>query len=208
VEVAEILARYHIIVPPAALAAIARASPDLPSSDFRLIASPAMALQAAAAAARDCRIHPLILGDALEGEAREVGRAIAGMARGCRRHSTPTSPPCVLLSGGETTVTIGSGTAGRGGRNMEFLAAMALQLDGAAGIWALAADTDGIDGTEDAAGATIEPATLARARAAGLDVRKMLLGHDSYNLFARLGDLVVTGPTLTNVNDFRAVLIA
>jgi hydroxypyruvate reductase len=203
----DILVRYRITVPPAAAAAIARGSPDLPPPDFRLIASPASALRAAAVAAADCGVQALILGDALEGEAREVGRAMAGIARGCRTHASPASPPCVLLSGGETTVTIGPGPFGRGGRNMEFAAAMALQLDGATGIWALAADTDGIDGTEDAAGATIDPTTLARARTAGLDARKMLRGHDSYSLFAGLGDLVVTGPTLTNVNDFRAVLI-
>lgn len=205
--VRDILVRYRIPVPPAAAAAIARAAPDLPPADFRLIASPALALRAAARAAGEDGIHALILGDALEGEAREVGRAMAGIARGCRTHATPATPPCVLLSGGETTVTLGPGPAGRGGRNTELLAAMALQLDGADGIWALAADTDGIDGTEDAAGATIDPSTLARARAAGLDARGMLLGHDSYSFFAGLGDLLVTGPTLTNVNDFRAVLI-
>jgi hydroxypyruvate reductase len=206
--VGEILVRYGIAVPPAAVTAIARSSPDFPPMDFHLIASPAAAQKAAALVASACGIQPLVLGDAIEGEAREVGRAMAGIARGCRTHGTPVSPPCVLLSGGETTVTIGAGLGGRGGRNTEFLAAMALQLDGAAGIWALAADTDGIDGSEDAAGATIDPSTLARARAAGLDARKMLLRHDSYSLFAGLGDLVVTGPTLTNVNDFRAILIA
>ncbi len=161
-----------------------------------------MALQAAAAAAQSSGILPLVLGDALEGEAREAGRLLAGMARGCRVHATPARPPCVLLSGGETTVTIDGAAVGRGGRNTELLAAMALQPDGAAGIWALAADTDGIDGTEDAAGATIDPFTLARAQAAGLDVRAMLDQHNTYSLFAALDNLVVTGPTLTNVNDF------
>jgi hydroxypyruvate reductase len=164
-------------------------------------------LQAAAAAAHQIGIFPLILGDALEAEAREAGRLLAGIARGCRTHATPAKPPCVLLSGGETNVTIGSGAVGRGGRNTELLASMALQLDGAPGIWALAADTDGIDGTEDAAGATIDPLTLARAQAAGLDARTLLDQHDTYSLFAALNALVVTGPTLTNVNDFRAILI-
>jgi hydroxypyruvate reductase len=113
----------------------------------------------------------------------------------------------VLLSGGETTVSIGRGPAGRGGRNCEFLLALAVALDGHAGIWAMAGDTDGIDGTEDAAGALVSPNTLARARLAGLDPRAVLAAHDSYTLFDRLGDLIRVGPTLTNVNDIRAILI-
>jgi hydroxypyruvate reductase len=120
----------------------------------------------------------------------------------------PVAPPAALICGGEATVTIGSGAAGRGGRNTEFLLALAMQLRAAPGIWALACDTDGIDGTEDAAGAIATPSTLERAAAAGLDPAQMLAGHDSYSLFAALDDLVVTGPTLTNVNDFRAILIA
>jgi hydroxypyruvate reductase len=202
----DILRRYQIELPPQARSAISRRPPSLPSADFRLIASPMMALRRACEVAREAGLQPLILGDALEGEAREVGRVLAGVAISCRTHAVPVTPPCVLLSGGETTVTLGEGGCGRGGRNTELLAALALQLDGAGGIWALAADTDGIDGTEDAAGATIEPRTLARARAAGLDVRAMLARHDSYSLFASLGDLVLSGPTLTNVNDFRAIL--
>jgi glycerate 2-kinase len=114
----------------------------------------------------------------------------------------------VLLSGGETTVTIGNGPFGRGGRNTAFLLGLALALRGAPGIWALAGDTDGIDGTEDAAGAVVTPDTLARARAAGLDPRAVLAAHDSYGLFDAVGDLIRTGPTLTNVNDLRAVLVA
>jgi len=207
-DVLDIIARYGIALPPAAASALARPAPVLPAPDYRLIATPMAALQAAAATAREAGLHPLILGGALEGEARELGRALAGIALSCRQHATPAAPPCVLLSGGETTVTLGAGPAGRGGRNTEFLLALALALDGAPAIHALAADTDGIDGTEDAAGAVIGPDTLHRARGAGLDARAMLARHDSHAVFATLGALVVTGPTLTNVNDFRAILIA
>ena len=176
------------------------------ATDIRLIATPKMALEAAAGRAREHGLTPLILGDALEGESREMGTVMAGIARSVR-HGHPLPAPCVLLSGGEGTVTIGGGPAGRGGRNTEFLLALAVALRGAPGIWALAGDTDGIDGTEDAAGAIVAPDTLARARAAGLDPKAILLAHDSYSLFDRTGDLVRTGPTLTNVNDLRAILI-
>jgi hydroxypyruvate reductase len=137
-----------------------------------------------------------------------MGTVLAGIARSVATHGHPLRPPAVLLSGGESTVTIGAGAAGRGGRNTEFLLALALALDGAANIWALAGDTDGIDGTEDAAGALVTPDTLQRARAAGFDPRAVLAGHDSYTLFNAIGDLIRTGPTLTNVNDIRAILIA
>ena len=147
----------------------------------------------------------MILGDALEGEAREVGKVLAGIALQVRRHGQPAPPPCVLLSGGETTVTVRG--SGRGGRNAEFLLALAIHLSGAPGISALAADTDGIDGSEDNAGAIALPDTLARAREKGLDAKAMLADNDGYGFFAGLGDLVITGPTLTNVNDFRAILI-
>ncbi len=177
-------------------------------AELHLIATPAMALEAAAAAARQWALKPLILGDAIEGEAREVGMVMAGIAKGARTHGMPVSGPCVLLSGGETTVTIGAGPAGRGGRNTEFLLALALGLDGMRDVWGLAGDTDGVDGTEDAAGAICGPDTLVRARAAGLDLRDSLARHDSYTLFDALGDLVRTGPTGTNVNDLRAVLVA
>ena len=163
--------------------------------------------QAAAEAARGLGLAPVILGDALEGESREMGVVMAGIARSVRAHGQPARPPALLLSGGETTVTIGAGPAGRGGRNTEFLLGLAIALDGLPGVWAVAGDTDGIDGTEDAAGAVIAPDTLARARAAGLDPRGVLAAHDSYGLFDALGDLVRTGPTLTNVNDVRAILI-
>jgi len=177
-------------------------------ADIRMIATPAMALAAAADAARAHGLTPIILGDALEGESRELGTVMAGIAHSVARHGQPLAPPCVLLSGGETTVTIGSGPFGRGGRNTAFLLGLALALRAAPGVWALAGDTDGIDGTEDAAGAIVTPSTLARARAAGLDPRAVLAAHDSYGLFDAVGDLVHTGPTLTNVNDLRAVLVA
>ncbi|MBW7850972.1 MAG: glycerate kinase [Rhodospirillales bacterium] len=179
--------------------------PRLARVDNRLVATPQMALEAAAAVARQAGYAPLILGDAIEGEAREVAAAHAGVALQARRHGQPAPPPCVLLSGGETTVTVRG--SGRGGRNTEFLLALALALEGAPGISALAADTDGIDGTEDNAGALVFPDTLARADAAGLDARDRLTDNDGYGFFAALGDLVVTGPTLTNVNDFRAIVV-
>lgn len=168
--------------------------------DFRMIATPAGALEAAARVAREAGVDVEILGDDLEGESRDVA---ADMARRLVRGRRPK----VLLSGGETTVTL-DGSGGRGGRNTEFVLAMALALEGAAGIWALAGDTDGEDGASGgAAGAIIAPDTLARGRAAGLNAHFSLDGHDSGGYFGGLGDLIVTGPTRTNVNDFRAVLV-
>lgn len=202
--------RYDVALPPAAaalLASEANLPPAAAAVDFRLIATPAMALAAAAQAARAQGVTPLILGDALEGESRELGTVMAGIAHSVRRHGQPLPAPCILLSGGETTVTIGRGGAGRGGRNTEFLLSLAVALDEAPGIWAAAGDTDGIDGTEDAAGAIIGPDTLARARAAGIDPVRCLAAHDSYSLFAATADLIQTGPTLTNVNDLRAILV-
>jgi glycerate-2-kinase len=209
-----LIARYGITPPPAAAARLARDDDEtpkpgmLPHATFRLIATPMMALSAVARAARAQGLTPLILGDALEGEAREVGTLLAGIARSVRTHGQPLAPPAVLLSGGETTVTLGQAVAGRGGRNTEFLLALAIALGGTAGIWAVAGDTDGVDGVEEVAGAIATPDTLARARARGLDPRAALAGHDSHSLFGALGDQIVTGPTLTNVNDFRAILIA
>jgi hydroxypyruvate reductase len=209
-----IIARYGIEPPAAAASRLARGDDetpkahDLPQTDFRLIATPATALRAAAATAQTHGLTPLILGDALEGESREMGTMMAGIALSIRTHALPIAPPAVLLSGGETTVSIGRGPAGRGGRNTEFLLGLAVALNGAAGIWAAAGDTDGIDGTEDAAGALVTPSTLARARAKGLDPRAVLGAHDSYSLFDTTGDLIRTGPTLTNVNDIRAILVA
>ena len=179
--------------------------PRLAKSEFRLVGSPRQMLEAAAAEASRLGVTPLVLGDAIEGEAREVGKALAGMAVSCGRHGFPAQKPCMLLSGGETTVTLKC--EGRGGRNTEFLLGLALALDGAPGIHALAADTDGIDGSEDNAGAFVGPDTLARARALGVDPRQRLAGNDAWGFFAALDDLLVTGPTRTNVNDFRALLV-
>lgn len=209
-----ILAKYGIRPPPQVAARLAQDADEtpkpgsLPHVESQLIATPLLALRAAAEAARASGLTPVILGDALEGESRELGTVMAGIAKSIRLHGEPAAPPAVLLSGGETTVTIGAGPAGRGGRNTEFLLALAVGLGGTPGIWAVAGDTDGIDGTEDAAGALVAPDTLARARAAGLDAAAMLSGHDSFSLFAVLDDLIRTGPTLTNVNDFRAILVA
>ncbi len=209
-----LLRRYHITPPPAVAAHLAHGLEEtpkpgrLPAPDVRLIATPLMALHAAAETARGLGLAPLILGDALEGESRELGTVMAGIAASVRGHGLPVAAPALLLSGGETTVTIGSGPCGRGGRNTAFLLGLAVALQGAPGIWAVAGDTDGIDGTEDAAGAIVAPDTLARARVAGLDPRAVLAAHDSYGLFDAIGDLIRTGPTLTNVNDLRAVLVA
>ncbi len=207
-----ILARYGIAETPA-MTEWLTTGPETPKpgslshAEFRLIATPAMALEAAAETARRHGVAPLILGDALEGESSAMGTILAGIVRSVRDHGHPAAAPALLLSGGETTVTIGQGQAGRGGRNTECLLALAIALQGAGGIYAVAGDTDGIDGTEDAAGAIVTPDTLARARAAGFDPRAVLAGHDSYSLFDATGDLIRTGPTLTNVNDIRAVLI-
>lgn len=175
--------------------------------DFRIIATPQMSLEAAAQVASDAGVSPILLGDALEGEARELGIIMAGIAKAVRTHGTPSRAPAVLLSGGETTVSIGDTKPGRGGRNTEFLLSLALALNGSEQIHALAADTDGIDGTEDAAGALIGPDFLDRSQAVGLDPKAYLGAHDSYSIFDRLDALIRTGPTLTNVNDFRAVLV-
>jgi hydroxypyruvate reductase len=211
-EAREIIERFAIDLPPAARAALDASSetpkPGEIEADIRMIATPSLALAAAADAARREGLNPIILGDALEGESRELGIVMAGIARSVAEHGHPVATPAVLLSGGETTVSIGRGPAGRGGRNTEFLLSLAVALSGRAGIWAIAGDSDGIDGTEDAAGALIGPDTLPRANAAGLDARHALVAHDSYTLFDQIGDLVHTGPTLTNVNDIRAVLIA
>ena len=209
-----IIARFGVELAPHVAARLALAVDEtpkqgsLPHASFRMIAAPSASLLAAARAAEGLGITPLVLGDAIEGESREVGTVMAGIARSVRLHGLPLRAPALLLSGGETTVTIGGGRAGRGGRNTEFLLGLALALAGTAGIWAVAGDTDGIDGTEDAAGGFVAPDTLARARAAGLDPHAVLAGHDSYGLFDAIGDLIRTGPTLTNVNDVRGVLIA
>ena len=213
-EARAIVARYGIDVPPHVAERLNRDTDetpkpgDLPNSEFRMIATPMMALNRMADTARELGLAPLVLGDALEGESREVGTVMAGIARSIRTHGLPVAAPAVILSGGETTVTLGKGPAGHGGRNTEFLLALTVALGGAANIWAVSGDTDGLDGMDDIAGAIAAPDTLARARAKGLDPRAMLAAHDSHTLFDTIGDAIRTGPTLTNVNDIRAILIA
>jgi len=209
-----LLARYGISPPDAVAARLARDEDEtpkpgsLPDVDFRLIATPMMALDAMAAKARTLDLTPLILGDALEGEACQMGSVMAGIARSVRVHGQPLRPPAVLLSGGETTVTMSARAVGKGGRNTTFLLGLAIALQGTEGIWAVAGDTDGIDGMDEIAGAVLTPDTLNRALAAGAEARTMLAAHDSHGFFAAIGDVIVTGPTLTNVNDVRAILIA
>lgn len=179
--------------------------PRLANVSNVLVGTPQVSIEAAARVARAAGIAPMILGSAIEGEARDVGIVHAGIARQCSDWGQPLEIPCVLISGGETTVTVRGN--GRGGRNAEFLLSLGIAADGRHGIWAFAGDTDGIDGSEGNAGAILTPDTLKRAREAGIDVGARLAANDAYSVFALLGDLVVTGPTLTNVNDFRAVLI-
>ncbi|MCU0838778.1 MAG: glycerate kinase [Rhodospirillales bacterium] len=208
-----VLARWHIAPPAAVARHLASAGDETPKpGDPRLdtartviIAAARDALDAAAARARACGLTPLILGDAIEGESREVAAAHAALALAIAHGEGPLRPPAVLLSGGETTVTVRGG--GRGGRNTEYALALALALGGAPQIFALAGDSDGIDGVEDAAGAVVGPDTLSRGYALGLDAGSHLADNDSYPYFAALGDLIVTGPTRTNVNDIRAILI-
>ncbi len=214
-----ILARYGIDVPPAVRAALDAGTLETPKPGdavfanhvVHMTATPQQSLQAAAEAARAAGVAAYILSDEIEGESREVGKVHAALARAVARHGQPFARPCVILSGGETTVTIrprAPGAAkGRGGRAGEFCMGLAQALQGQAGVWALAADTDGIDGVEDNAGARVAPDTLARASAQGLSIADHLDRNDAYGYFDALGDLVITGPTHTNVNDFRALLI-
>ena len=212
-EARAVLAQYGITEPRTAIKHLERGLDETPKpgdpcfarAETILIATPQMSLDAAAVVAVAAGVTPLILGDAIEGEAREVGTVMAGIARQVALRGQPAAPPVALLSGGETTVTVRG--HGRGGRNVEFLLALALALGGLPGIWAIAGDTDGVDGAEDAAGAIVRPDTLARAAALGLDAEACLADNDGHGFFAALGDRVITGPTLTNVNDFRAVLI-
>jgi hydroxypyruvate reductase len=213
-----VLAKYRIAGPEAVFTRLAGQAEETPKPEdpifdrarFQLIASPQRSLQAAAAAAERRQIIPIVLSDRIEGEARQVALVHAAIAfqvraRKFRVGGHLVSPPAVILSGGETTVTVTGG--GGGGRNTEFLVALAVALDRVEGVWALACDTDGIDGTEDNAGAIVYPDSLARAAARGISAQEALTANDGYGFFAALGDLVVTGPTLTNVNDFRAVLV-
>ncbi len=208
-----IIDRYHITVAPAVRTLLQTGQGEsikpgdvrLAGASTRMITAPQTALEAAAQVARAAGYTPHILGDSLEGEARDLGKALAGISRQVVVHGQPFTPPCVLLSGGETTVTL-RGT-GRGGRNVEFLLALGVALDGLPGVWALAGDTDGVDGAEEIAGATLSPNSLARAWGLGLNPRASLDNNDGHGFFQALGDAVITGPTLTNVNDFRAIVI-
>ncbi|MFO1393363.1 MAG: glycerate kinase [Steroidobacteraceae bacterium] len=179
--------------------------PRLAGAEFRIIATPRQSLEAAASVARAQGVTPLVLSDRIEGEAREVGRDMAALALAVMRGEGPVRPPCVLLSGGETTVTVRGN--GRGGRNVEFLLSFGLALGAAGQVGAIACDTDGVDGTEPIAGAVWTPGTLERAAGLGLAPQAFLAANDAHSFFETLGDSVVTGPTRTNVNDFRAILI-
>ena len=208
-----IIAKFGIEVPPAVRTVLTSGAgetpkpgdPRLPATAFHLIATPQASLEAAAALARAEGITPYILGDSLEGESRDAGTIMAGIARQVARRGQPFAAPCVLLSGGETTVTVRGD--GRGGRNVEFLLALAIALQGNPRVHALAGDTDGVDGAEEIAGALIGPDTLARAFALGINPATSLAANDGHGFFQALGESVVTGPTLTNVNDFRAILV-
>ncbi|TWO72434.1 glycerate kinase [Caenimonas sedimenti] len=214
-----ILQRYGIAVPGAIMSLLEQgaletpkpADPRFAGHAVHLIATPQQSLEAAAAAALAAGVTPHILSDEMEGESREVGKVHAALARAVARRGQPFAKPCVILSGGETTVTVKKqpeGTPrGRGGRAGEFCLGLAQALQGEPGVWALAADTDGIDGVEDNAGACVGPETLARARALGMKVEEHLDRNDAYGYFRLLDDLVITGPTHTNVNDFRAILV-
>jgi hydroxypyruvate reductase len=208
-----VLRRHAIDVPHAVLDVLESGRGESPKSgdprlvraETRLVATPQAALEAAAAVARAAGVTPVILGDAIEGEARDVGKVLAGIALQAAGRGQPARPPCVLLSGGETTVTVRG--HGRGGRNVEFLLSLGIALDGHPCIHALAGDTDGVDGQEEISGAVLAPDTLARAWARGIRPMDRLADNDGHGFFGALGDAVITGPTLTNVNDFRAILV-
>ncbi len=218
-EAISILKRYHIDLPAPVLAALTRGTLETPKPgdatfaghEIHLIATPQQSLQAAAQAARAAGLNAYILSDEIQGESREVGKVHAALARAVVTQGHPFQRPCLLLSGGETTVTVrplAPGVPrGRGGRAGEFCLGLAQALQGQAQVYALAADTDGIDGVQDNAGAWVEPTTLNRAHLKDLRIDDYLDRNDAYGYFAALGDLVMTGPTFTNVNDFRAVLI-
>ena len=209
----DVIRRYGVDVPPAVIRILESGAgetvkpgdPRLARAETRTIATPQMALEAAGAVARDADVTPLILGDSIEGEARDVGKVMAAIAQQVAVHGQPIAPPCVLLSGGETTVTVRG--QGRGGRNVEFLLSLAIALDGRPCVYAIAGDTDGVDGQEEIAGAIVTPDTLSRAWGKGMKPRDSLGNNDGHGFFEALGDSVVTGPTLTNVNDFRAILV-
>ncbi|MBH88934.1 MAG: glycerate kinase [Magnetovibrio sp.] len=208
-----IIENYDIDAGPAILRALENPFLETPKpgderlkgNETHLIATPQISLEAAAREARNAGFNAIILSDRIEGEACEVAKVMAAIALQVVRYGQPAERPCVLLSGGETTVTVRG--RGRGGRNAEFLLALAVALDGEPGVSAIACDTDGIDGSEDNAGCIIGPDTLERASAQGLDPEKFLATNDAYSFFSALDDLVISGPTLTNVNDFRAIVV-
>ena len=208
-----IVRRYGIALPPEVREvlesgrgeSVKPGDPRLARAEIRLIATPQMALVAAAKVAQRAGVPALLLGDSIEGEARDVGKVMAGIAKSVVQHGQPVKPPCVLLSGGETTVTVRG--KGRGGRNVEFLLSLAVALGDVPGVWAIAGDTDGVDGAEEVAGATVTPDTISRAWSRGIRPADRLADNDGHGFFASLGDQVITGPTRTNVNDFRALLI-
>ena len=210
----EIVRRYGIELPNGARAllesgrgeTVKPGDPRLAGVSTRLVATPQMALEAAAAVAEAAGVRPVILGDSIEGEARDVGKVMAGIALQVARRGQPIARPCVLLSGGETTVTVRG--KGRGGRNVEFLLSLAIGLNAEEEVFAVAGDTDGVDGQEEVAGAFVTPCTLARAWSKGIKPLASLDANDGHGFFEALGDALITGPTLTNVNDFRAILIA
>jgi hydroxypyruvate reductase len=213
----DVLRRWDVEAPPAVAAHLARGlagdidetpkpgDPVFDRVEHRLVATAHDALQAAAGVFEAAGIRPVVLGDTITGEARDVAQVLGAIAREIARRDAPFARPVALLSGGECTVTVRG--KGRGGRCTEFLLALARELAGVPGAWAIAADTDGIDGVEDNAGALLAPDTLARAAALGLDARRRLDDNDGHGFFAALGDLIVTGPTRTNVNDFRAIVL-
>ncbi|WP_416050729.1 glycerate kinase type-2 family protein [Cupriavidus basilensis] len=209
----DVVRRYGILLPASAERLLASGSGEsvkprderLARSEVRMIATPAISLAAAARAAAAAGIQPYVLGDRIEGEAADVGKVMAGIAFQAAQGTEPFQLPCVLLSGGETTVTVKGD--GRGGRNVEFLLSLAIALDGHPNVFALAADTDGVDGIEEIAGAYADPTTLARGWQREMVPHAFLANNDGHTYFEALGDSIVTGPTLTNVNDFRALLI-
>ena len=207
--------RDHAIDLPPKLRAVLEDAPPPPAPgdavfqghEVQILASAGLSLEAAAQVAEARGVVAHILSDAVEGEARDVGRVHAALTREVALRDRPFARPCAILSGGETTVTLGKAPAGKGGRNTEFLLAFALALSGTGDVTALAADTDGIDGSEDNAGAVVDATTLARMRRAGIDPADSLGRHDAWTAFAAVGDLFTPGPTGTNVNDFRAILV-
>ena len=212
-EALDVIRRYGIEVPSSVRRilesgrgeSVKPGDPRLGRAELRMVATPQMALEAAANVAREAGLPVMILGDSIEGEARDVGKVLAAIARQVALHGQPIQAPCVLLSGGETTVTVRA--SGRGGRNVEFLLSLGIALDGHDGIYAIAGDTDGVDGVEEIAGAILAPDSLSRAWGKGMRPKDSLANNDAHTFFESLGDSVVTGPTRTNVNDFRAILI-